>query len=93
MIVCGFPFDFRLGYGRGINKRATLIAANLSAHELRKNRRPDVAVEMHAGDFLVALGDKIGSAGDRWRPGSRGCARRSGRATARSPRRRARRAS
>ncbi len=68
VIVCGFPFDFRLGYGRGINKRATLIAANLSAHELKKNRRPDIAVEMHAGDFLIALGDKISSAGDRWRP-------------------------
>jgi acetolactate synthase-1/2/3 large subunit len=68
VIVCGFPFDFRLGYGRGISKRATLIAANLSAHELRKNRRPDIAVEMHAGDFLVALAARLGSAGDRWRP-------------------------
>jgi len=68
VIVCGFPFDFRLGYGRGIGKQATLIAANLSAEELRKNRRPDIAVEMHAAEFLVALGDRIGSAGDRWRP-------------------------
>jgi acetolactate synthase-like protein len=68
VIVCGFPFDFRLGYGRGINKRATLVAANLSSHELRKNRRPEIAVEMHAGDFLVALADRISSAGDRWKP-------------------------
>jgi acetolactate synthase-like protein len=30
VIVCGFPFDFRLGYGRGISKKATVIAANLS---------------------------------------------------------------
>jgi len=67
VIVCGFPFDFRLGYGRGINRRATLIAAYLSSHELRKNRRPDIAVEMHAGDFLVALADRI-SASDRWKP-------------------------
>ena len=67
VIVCGFPFDFRLGYGRGINKNATLIAANLSAHELKKNRRPDIAVEMHAGDFLTALADRISSAGDSWR--------------------------
>ena len=67
VIVCGFPFDFRLGYGRGINKQATLIAANLSAHELKKNRRPDIAIEMHAGDFLVALADRISSAGDSWR--------------------------
>ncbi|HEU0031520.1 MAG TPA: thiamine pyrophosphate-binding protein [Kofleriaceae bacterium] len=68
VIVCGFPFDFRLGYGRGITKRATLIAANLSSHDLRKNRRPEIGVEMHPGDFLVALADRISSAGDRWRP-------------------------
>src|SRR3954471_17180035 len=61
VIVCGFPFDFRLGYGRGINKQATLIAANLSSAELKKNRRPDIAVEMHAGDFLVALSDRLQS--------------------------------
>ena len=67
VIVCGFPFDFRLGYGRGINKHATLIAANLSSHELKKNRRPDIAVEMHAGDFLIALADRVSSAGDSWR--------------------------
>jgi acetolactate synthase-1/2/3 large subunit len=61
--VCGFPFDFRLGYGRGINKHGTLIAANLSTHELRKNRRPDIAIEMHAGDFLVALAERGGGGG------------------------------
>ena len=63
VIVCGFPFDFRLGYGRSINRRAKLIAANLSVAEMRKNRRPDVAVEMHAGDFLVALAEQAGGAG------------------------------
>jgi len=67
IVVCGFPFDFRLGYGRGLNREATLIAANLSAHELRKNRKPDIAVEMHAGDFLIAVSERISSAGDRWR--------------------------
>jgi acetolactate synthase-like protein len=67
VIVCGFPFDFRLGYGRGINKKATLVAANLSSYELKKNRRPDIAVEMHAGEFLVALADRVSSAGESWR--------------------------
>ena len=67
VIVCGFPFDFRLGYGRGINKSATLIAANLSATELQKNRKPDIALEMHAGEFLIALADRVSSAGDGWR--------------------------
>ncbi len=64
VIVCGFPFDFRLGYGRGINKAATLIAANLSSHELRKNRRPDIAIEMHAGELLVALAERAQWNGD-----------------------------
>jgi acetolactate synthase-like protein len=59
VIVCGFPFDFRLGYGRGINKQAVLISANLSATELKQNRRPEIAIEMHAGEFLVALADRI----------------------------------
>jgi len=63
VIVCGFPFDFRLGYGRGINRNATLISANLSSHELRKNRRPDIALEMHAGEFLVALAERVQGGG------------------------------
>ncbi len=68
VIVCGFPFDFRLGYGRGIAKHATLIAANLSSHELRKNRRPDIALQMHAAEFLIALADRVTPSPDRWRP-------------------------
>jgi acetolactate synthase-like protein len=62
VIVAGFPFDFRLGYGRSIGKDAKIIAANLSASELRKNRRPEIAVEMHPGEFLVALGARMASA-------------------------------
>ncbi|MBI4509960.1 MAG: thiamine pyrophosphate-binding protein [Deltaproteobacteria bacterium] len=55
VIVAGFPFDFRLGYGRSISSKAKVVAANLSVRELRKNRRPDVAVRIHPGEFLVAL--------------------------------------
>jgi acetolactate synthase-1/2/3 large subunit len=72
VLVCGFPFDFRLGYGRSIGRGATLIAANLSAAELTKNRRPDLALERHPGDALVALGERLGGAGavaaDRYAP-------------------------
>jgi len=66
VVVCGFPFDFRLGYGRGINRKAMLVAANLSSYELRKNRRPDLALETHAGDFLIALAEKMGSPPAPW---------------------------
>src|SRR5262249_39648047 len=67
IVVCGFPFDFRLGYGRGLNREATLIAANLSSQELRKKRQPHIAIEMHAGEYRIALTDRSSSAGDRWR--------------------------
>jgi acetolactate synthase-1/2/3 large subunit len=55
VIVAGFPFDFRLGYGRGLHRRAFVAAANLSEAELHKNRRPQVAARAHPGEFLVAL--------------------------------------
>ncbi len=67
VIVAGFPFDFRLGYGRSISSRATLIAANLSASEMRKNRRPEIPIHMHAGEFLEEL---AGAAGDGLGPWS-----------------------
>jgi acetolactate synthase-1/2/3 large subunit len=59
-IVCGFPFDFRLKYGLGFGKKTKVVAANLSATELRKNRRPEVAVQMHAGEFLQELAARVG---------------------------------
>ncbi len=67
VIVCGFPFDFRLKYGRGFGK-ATLVSANLSAQELRKNRRPDHAIQMHPADFLRALSAAAGPGRGRWDP-------------------------
>lgn len=61
VVVAGFPFDFRMGYGRSINSKATLIAANLSPVDLRKNRRPDIALEMHPGHFLQELAAEVGT--------------------------------
>jgi acetolactate synthase-1/2/3 large subunit len=55
VIAAGVPFDFRLDYGRQIGRRATLVAANRSRPEMRKNRRPQLAVEGDAGRFLRAL--------------------------------------
>ena len=71
VVACGVPLDFRLGYGRAIPRRATLVAANLSAAELRLNRRPDVAARTHAAGFLVALAGRLEPAPGRWagRPG------------------------
>lgn len=63
VIVCGFPFDFRLKYGQSIPRTAKLVGVNLSAAALRKNRIPDIAVKMHAGQFLVDLAEIAAGAG------------------------------
>ncbi len=68
VIVAGFPFDFRLGYGRSISSKATLVAANLNRTDLRKNRRPEIAVQMHAGTFLEQLARKNSSESTKWGP-------------------------
>jgi acetolactate synthase-1/2/3 large subunit len=66
VMVAGFPFDFRMGYGRSISSRATLVAANLSSSEMRKNRRPEIPVHMHAGEFLRELGNTAGAGLGPW---------------------------
>lgn len=65
VIVAGFPFDFRMKYGRGFGPHTKVISANLSARELRKNRRPDLAVQMAAADFLVELSSRLAGASKR----------------------------
>jgi acetolactate synthase-1/2/3 large subunit len=66
VLVAGFPFDFRLGYGRSISSRATLVAVNLSSSELRKNRRPEIPVQMHSGEFLRELAHAVGGGLGPW---------------------------
>jgi acetolactate synthase-1/2/3 large subunit len=59
VILAGVPCDFRLDYGRHINSRATVIAANFSGDEMRKNRKPTLAIEADPGLFLIALADEL----------------------------------
>lgn len=55
VIVTGLPFDFRLDYGRGFYRNATVVSANLSTRDLSHNRRPTVAVNGHPADFITTL--------------------------------------
>jgi acetolactate synthase-1/2/3 large subunit len=55
VILAGVPCDFRLDYGRQINRKATVVAANRSQEDLFKNRRPSVAIEADPGRFLTRL--------------------------------------
>lgn len=65
VLVAGFPFDFRMGYGQKINKAAHLVSVNLDTVALRKNRKPTHAIEAHPGEFLMALGGKVEPGPDR----------------------------
>lgn len=74
-VVCGFPFDFRLKYGLGFGRKTKVISANLSTEELTKNRTPDVAVQLHPGEFLEELAKRLKGAG-AWGPWLDACRQR-----------------
>ena len=44
VLIAGMPCDFRLNYGRSINKNAFYIAVNRSQEDLKKNRKPDMGI-------------------------------------------------
>jgi len=79
VIIAGFPFDFRLGYGQKITRKGTLVSVNLSLKDLYKNRRPDIGVLQHPGDFLRELAGAVGEpprgAWDAWFETTRGLER------------------
>jgi acetolactate synthase-like protein len=60
IVVAGFPFDFRMGYGRKLNKDATVVSINLDPVALKKNRKPTIAARTHPGRFLVRLSHQVG---------------------------------
>ena len=60
VIIAGFPFDFRLKYGRGFARNAEIVSINLSRDDLYLNRKPDIPVLDHPGDFLQALAEQAG---------------------------------
>ena len=68
VVLAGVPCDFRLDYGRHVRRSATLIAANRSASEARKNRKPTVAAIGDAGVFLARLAERCpdGVRRDAW---------------------------
>jgi len=55
VILAGVPCDFRLDYGRHIRRKSFLIAANRSNTEMRRNRRPNLAIRSDVAAFLIEL--------------------------------------
>ncbi len=58
VMLLGVPADFRLNYGAHINRRAFQINVNLDRHDLKKNKRPDIAARVDAGTLLMKLREK-----------------------------------
>jgi thiamine pyrophosphate-dependent acetolactate synthase large subunit-like protein len=71
VVLAGIPADFRLDYGRHINRKAALIAVNRDEAALRQNRKPDLAVHGDPALFLRGLADRIresrGPADEPWK--------------------------
>jgi len=66
IIIAGMPCDFRLNYGRIINKNGIHIAINRSKEDLKLNKKPDIAIQADPGTFLTQLLDDINYEPDKW---------------------------
>ena len=55
VILAGVPCDFRLGYGRQINRDAEIISINRSRSALYLNRKPTLAIQADPGSFFSNL--------------------------------------
>ncbi|XP_057695650.1 2-hydroxyacyl-CoA lyase 2 isoform X1 [Corythoichthys intestinalis] len=59
VVLAGTVCDFRLGYGKVLNRRSKIIAVNRDKRQLLKNSdmfwKPTVAIQGDAGSFLVRL--------------------------------------
>jgi acetolactate synthase-1/2/3 large subunit len=61
VLLAGIPCDFRLDYGRNINRKAFFISVNRSEEDLKKNRKPDLAVHGDPGLLLKAMAEEAGT--------------------------------
>jgi acetolactate synthase-1/2/3 large subunit len=70
VVLAGIPADFRLDYGRHVNRKAVLIAVNRDEAALRQNRKPELAVHGDPALFLRGLSDRLagqGRSGEVWK--------------------------
>ncbi len=59
VILAGVPCDFRLGYGRQINKDAKIIAINRDRKDLYLNIKPLLAIQSDPGSFISKISEKV----------------------------------
>jgi len=61
IILAGVPCDFRLDYGRVLNRHAAKIAVNRSRHDLHQNLRGHRAIQADPSNLLIALAAEAGN--------------------------------
>ncbi|MFV8750097.1 thiamine pyrophosphate-binding protein [Nannocystaceae bacterium ST9] len=66
VLVCGFPLDFRLGYGQAIGRKAKLITINLELEALSKNRKPTLGIHADSGRVIQQLASRFTAKPERW---------------------------
>jgi acetolactate synthase-like protein len=66
VILAGMPMDFRLNYGRDINRRAALITINRSKKEVKKNRKPTLGIQADPSVFLQELANYFHNGKKLW---------------------------
>ena len=57
VILCGVPFDFRLGYGQGVPQATSVVAVNLSEEEAIKNRTPTLSIIADPMKLILQLAE------------------------------------
>lgn len=67
VVLAGVPSDFRLDYGNHVRRSGCLISINRSRVDLRRNRRPDIAVPGDPALGLAGIADAL-PATPRWAP-------------------------
>jgi acetolactate synthase I/II/III large subunit len=68
IVIVGTPFDFRMGYGKRINKNLTLVQIDMDYRTVGKNR--DISLGL-VGDPGVILGAVLQAASGRLKDGQR----------------------
>jgi acetolactate synthase-1/2/3 large subunit len=66
ILLAGIPCDFRLDYGRHLNRKAFFISVNRSDEDLMKNRKPDLPVHGDPSLLLKGMADAAGTISGRF---------------------------
>ncbi|MEW6730220.1 MAG: thiamine pyrophosphate-binding protein [Acidobacteriota bacterium] len=59
VLLAGVPCDFRLDYGRHIRSSSICVSINRSKRDLYLNKKPQLAVQADAGNFIIELGNTL----------------------------------